>query len=214
MPSDQNTADDLELDIEADESGDDQEGSDADQTAVEVTLAEAPKLTPAEQNALAQEEKWLQKITAGQASIEDLQNNPALKWLAPRVEKRLGALEQAPTIDEIVEKKLKEKQEEQDFKNLQANLPKLSPAQAEILKERYAELVKSGASRLIALKTAIDLSGIANQKKGAPLPPMGKPKTKMTLDINAIAKDEKLYKEMIKDPEGFAATYGFELESK
>lgn len=211
MPSDQNTAvDELKIDIEADESGDDPENTEKDDSK-EVDLSlDQKQMTPAEKSAQDQENRWYADIVAGKRSIEDLKN-AGLNWLVPRVEKRLGALEKTPDIEEIVAKKLQEQQEETEFKKLQSSIPRLSKPTADALKREYVDMVNSGANRLTALKNALRLTGINSEKiESAPLPPVGKSSTKAKMDMDAISKDEKLWKEFIKDPEAFKRKHGVE----
>lgn len=211
MPSDVNTAvDELELDIDADESGDDPENTDKDDsTEVDLSLVQK-QMTPAEKSAQDQENRWYADIIAGKRSIEDLKA-ANLAWLVPRVEKRLGALEKTPDIEEIVTKKLQEQQEEAEFKKLQSSIPKLSKPSADALKREYVDMVKAGANRVTALKAALRLTGINSEKtESAPLPPVGKTSAKGKLDMDAVSKDEKLWKEFLKDPEAFKRKHGME----
>lgn len=211
MPSDQNTAsDELDLDIESDESGDDQTNTDKDDSSeVDLSLVDKQE-TPAEKSAKDQENRWYADIIAGKRTIEDLKASH-LTWLLPRVEKRLGANEKTPDIEQIVTKKLQEQREEEDFKRMQSSIPKLSPPQADQLKRDFAELVNAGAKRVTALKSAMRLNGIGETPpSSAPLPPASRPSSKGVLDMDTVSKDDKLWKEFLKDPEAFKRKHGME----
>jgi hypothetical protein len=221
MSNDENTAgDELQLEVIAqDESiGDSQtteqsEGeTEETQLNLETDEAEVGKLSPAEENAKRQEEAWLNKIIAGKAQVED-----APKWLHARLEGRLNATVKLPETEEVVKKLLEKEREAQEFKALQAQIPKLTPVQAKELTDRFNTLKAAG--KVVALQAALDAMGLSQKVKEAEMrgmakgrmsfPQSGQPSVRKPEQATIggvpmdVLSDEKKWNEMIRTGDSF-----------
>lgn len=132
----------------------------------------------AEIEAQKQEDAWYANILSGKKSLDDLKTMP---WLFTRVQSRLNAVQKTPDIERIVEQKLKEKEEDMKFNNLQSQLPKMSNEQASKLKELYSKYRPLG--KFTALETAVNLLGLSTKIQEAEK--RGIAKARMSLPSNS-----------------------------
>lgn len=187
MSNDMNTlVDELELQVIEDgesvvdpQATPDGEGEVTTVLDLEVSEPKADKLTPAQEQAERQVEAWLQKVTSGAAKIED-----APGWVQKRLNTALELEAKQPEIEEVVRKTLERERANAEFKELQAQIPPLTPAQASELKERFNALKSPGKEALV-LRTLLDAMGLSQKVKEAEqrgiakgrlsLPPSGQP---------------------------------------
>lgn len=216
MPSDElTTGDELQLDVipETEVLEDTQSTTgegESEENGVTLNLesedAQVDKRTPAEINAQKQEDAWLTKVTTGKANVED-----APQWLHARLNARLEATNNVPETEEVVKKVLEQEREAQEFKNLQAQIPQLTEAQAKELQERFNTLKPAG--KVVALKAAMDAMGLSQAVKEAEargiakgrisLPVSGQPPVRRTEQIIGgvpadVITDDKKWREMIR----------------
>ena len=112
-----------------------------------------------------QVEHWVEEISAGKKSLNDL---PADKqWLKPGIESGLNLIAKEPEIDKIVEEKLLKKEAEHAFKSTLQTLTSmsLSKAQRETLNEEFNDLKAEGLSDLKALTKAMKVAGISADRE-------------------------------------------------
>ena len=111
----------------------------------------------------------MRKIDSKELTLEDLKKSKQ-KWAAEEIEKRIaqGKKEQAKAeeldVDAIVERKLREKQDDQDFQAKQAKLQALglSNQEREALLAEYKELRTEGLNnKNVALDKAMRLAGVS-----------------------------------------------------
>jgi len=215
MSSTQDTkADELEIDIAEDESGNDSrtiENNEGEQEDSELNLEvqeEAPvdKLSPAEAHAKQQEEAWLSKVISGKSDVTD-----APSWLHARLNTRLESTNNAPNTEDVVKKILEQEREENEFKNLQSEIPKLTPLQAKELQERFSSLKSAG--KVVALRASLDAMGLSQKLKDAEakgiakgrmsIPRSGQPSVRKSdqsvggVPLNVI-NDDKAWNKMIR----------------
>lgn len=215
MPSEQDSdPGELQLEIEdtaetesADDTQTTEEGEGESGSKLDLNADEkVDKLSPAEENAKRQEESWLNKVVSGKAEIDD-----APKWLHPRLSARLEATEKVPETEEVVKKVMAQEREAQEFKALQATIPRLNAIQAKELQERFASLKPLGPTK--ALKTAMEIMGLSGKVKEAEargiakgrmsMPQSGQPSVKKSdkvvggVDLETI-HDDKKWNEMIR----------------
>lgn len=169
MPNDQDTeADELQIEVIAeDKSVEDTqttENSEGESEDTKVNLeTETPKVdkpSPAVEQAQRQEDAWASKILAGKGKVED-----APQWLQKRLNTRLEAMGEAPQTEEVIEKILAKKEEDREFKALEATIPPLTKSQAEELTKRYNSLKSSG--KVVALQATLDAMGLSHKIKEA-----------------------------------------------
>lgn len=172
MPNGQDIEDDeLQLDVEdtsETESDEDTQTTDKEkdgegESEEELNLEtdeKVEKLSPAEENAKRQLDAWYSKVVAGKAKVED-----APKWLQKGLNGRLEAINEEPNIDQKITQVLAKKEEDQEFKSLQSQIPKLTKEQAEQLTEKFAELKPIG--KVKALRTALELMGLSEKMREA-----------------------------------------------
>ena len=161
----------------------------------------AEELTPQQKSALAQEKAWFRKIVDGKAELED-----APKWLHSRLENLLNIDTKLPDIETLVEKKLQEKAETQQFENLKKTIPALTRNQAEELQARFKEFRPLG--KVKALQTALEFMGLTEKYKEAEtrgvhrarmtLPPSAQPHKVNKETLLDIARDQNKWKEFVR----------------
>jgi hypothetical protein len=208
MPNGQDNLDDeLELVTEEAETDDDQDATDSEQTeelnldseddsTTEDTSASEP--TPAEKSAKQQEDSWYAKVVAGKADVTD-----APSWLQSKLNNRLNSTPKEEDLDRKIEEKLRQKEEQLQFKALLSTIPVLSKSKAADLKAKFQEFKPLGS--LKALETALALTGIKtdDSKREArgrmSLPPSGRPVEKNNSDVLSIAKDEKKWQQFARN---------------
>lgn len=109
----------------------------------------------------------MRKVESGELTLEAF---PAKqKWAKEEIEKRIAQSkkEQAKAeeldVDAIVERKLREKQDDQDFQAKQAKLQALglSNQEREALLAEYKELRTAGLNKNVALDKAMRLAGVS-----------------------------------------------------
>jgi|GEM_PF-3660429 len=107
-----------------------------------------------------QVDSWMVKLISGKADIDDLP--PNMQWLRPRLEGELALLNKAPDIENLVERKFREKEEKLTYEALTSRLKKtrLNKAQQEAVQIEYTDLRDSGLSKAKALEKAMRLAGI------------------------------------------------------
>jgi len=188
MPSEMNTEVD-ELQLEVIDNGESQAGSqdtegEGETEKVQVNLekddTQSNKLTPAQENAKRQEETYLNRISGEEINpktekpyeIED-----APKWLQPKLKEQLFAKNEVPETEAVVKKVLEQEREDVQFKEIQSQIPKLTPTQAQELQDKYKDLKVLG--KVKALQLALDLMGLSREVKEAEM--RGVAKGKMSL---------------------------------
>jgi hypothetical protein len=150
-----------------------------------------------------QVDAWTIKIIKGEASLDSLEGN--LQWLYLPVKRQLDSLDKAPEIDELLDKKLAEKEDQREFNALKDQLKsvQLTNAQRAELEAEYGDLRGAGMAKSKALTKAIKLAGIkldnstSELRKRMALPEAGYYRAE---DEEGAADDlEKIVK--IKDPQ-------------
>jgi len=106
---------------------------------------------------------WLGKILNKEATVDDLPVN--LKWLKTPLLKELKALEVAPDIEAIVEKKIREKEDAMQFEQMKASLQsvELSKDKKAELSAEFKDLISAGVEKTKALNAAMKIAGIKLQ---------------------------------------------------
>lgn len=203
----------LDLDIIGESESVDAEATESEQEVNGLQLDEesaaqvaSKSLSPAEKSALQQEEAWFKKVVEGTKQIEE-----APSWLQARLQKKLDSIAKAPDIKDVAREvalqEIARQKEDAQFNQLQESIPALSKTDAEKLKAKFAELRPLG--KVKALETAMEILGltpdrmeeqsIAKARGKMTLPPSGAPSTKSENDILSIAKDQKRWKEFVKN---------------
>lgn len=153
-PKDSDIKGDTDGELFDDEQND--EGTDLDLETKEV------KETKPDNAALKRKQidAWLGKILNEEATVDDLPKN--MQWLKTPLLKELKALEVAPDVEAIVEKKMQEKEEALEFAHLKAklNVMDLSKSQRAELSSEFKDLAKAGLSKQSALLKAMKIAGI------------------------------------------------------
>ena len=109
---------------------------------------------------------WLNKINNGDKTIDDLPRNQ--RWLKPLLEKQLNSakavrkVEAEYDIDEIVERKIAEKEDKREFTLMKSALEDmdLTPSQKSDLSSEFKDLRGAGLSRAVALQKAMKIAGV------------------------------------------------------
>lgn len=190
-----------------------EEKENSEQSSQELHLEEDAttdsKLSPAEISAKQQEDSWLAKVIAGKSTVEQ-----APKWLQSKINSRLEVIGNAPKTEEIVKQALEKERKVQEFKDLQKQIPPLTPTQAKELKQRYSQL--KGADNVAALKTVLEAMGLTPKPKEIEareiakgkitLPRSGQPavrksETKVGNVPLDVIQDEKKWKQFIREGE-------------
>lgn len=212
MPNETNQGDELNITITEDESSVDSQDTKSEPENGDLDLdtntntedTSVAKLTPAEISAKNQEEAWFKNVIDGKKNIED-----APKWLQNRLNKRFEALNKEPDIEDVVDKKLAARLEEQTFQELKSALPAMDAKTAKAFSQKFAELKPLG--KVKALELTKQLLGItSDEKKSArakmTLPPSGQPKAKVSDDPVDIAKDPVRWKQFVKEQDALGAS--------
>lgn len=145
-------------------------GSDPASTTVTGEESTVLDLESEKHTAAEQKEKQIaayqKKLDAGEIALDQI---PAkLKWVREELEKRQAksqkeeAKAQELDVDAIVERKLAEKQEDQQFNTLKSDLESqdLTSEERSTLTAEYKDLRKAGLGKLKALEKAKKLAGI------------------------------------------------------
>lgn len=129
------------------------------------------KTSTADEIRQKQIDAWQKKIDLGEVQLEDLPQNQ--KWIAQHLKAKNVDVEKL--ADEIIERKLKAREEEKSFKALRSNLDTLdiSSKKKTALTEEYNDLRSSGLSKTKALEKAMKIVGIQTASRGEELPPIG-----------------------------------------
>ena len=108
---------------------------------------------------------WLGKVLNGEATVDDLPKN--LQWLKTPILKELKKLEAIPDVESIVENKLREKEEAQEFAHLKAKLAvmDLTKSQKAELSAEFKDLAGAGVAKAKALVKAMKITGIELDSK-------------------------------------------------
>lgn len=118
----------------------------------------------------------MRKIESGELTLDSIPVKQ--KWAKEEIERRtaLKQKEQAKSeeldVDAIVERKLREKQDEQDFQAKQTKLQALgiSSQEREALLAEYKDLRTAGLSKNVALDKAMRLAGISFERSNPQMP--------------------------------------------
>jgi len=117
-----------------------------------------------------QVEAWATKVLAGKASLDDLSGD--LAWLKPEVSKQLDKLStSAPVLEKLVEKKIAEKEEANQFKSLKGELDSLglSANQKQLIQAEFKDFLEAGLPQLKALQKAMKVAGINSESESIDL---------------------------------------------
>lgn len=171
MDEQTHTADELEIDINADEAADtaaddtkDQDTeSEDEQKRDTLDVGEKPTdKSRAETARDKQAEAWATKIANGVKTIDDLP--PDLKWLKPHVEAKLGTSKKPVDeldLDSKVEEVVTKKENERKLRNLVAELNETLPRAKKVeLKEKRDRFLAKGLSPLDSLEAAMEALNI------------------------------------------------------
>jgi len=162
-----------------------------------------PKKLSAEEQRKKQVDVWTQRVVDGEVDIDDLP--PNLKWLKNPIKRNLDAISKVPDIDEVVEKKIAEREAEKEFQRLKASLKDLemTSSQRKQLQEEFSELTGAGLLKDKALAKALKIVGAKEEdinldrRMAAVLPKPGNQSSKneieLTLDnYNDIPSDKRV----------------------
>lgn len=124
------------------------------------TQTEKPVDKAAEQRQ-KQIDHWVNEIAAGNKSIDDLPADKA--WLKPGINQGLGNLQKQPEIDEIVDRRIAEKEALNEFRAKQKiiNAMSLTKEKRDILNEEFNENKSLGLADNVALTKAMKVAGIS-----------------------------------------------------
>lgn len=169
MSDDNKQTDDEIKDITDSEPGTDT-AENSEETSIDEVLTE-PKQEETTKPSIGEVQRdkavnaWTQKILNGEADLDNLP--PAQRWMRPFIENKIGAYQKEPEIDQIVERKMAEKEEKQNFTSLKDFLKdqKLSPTQKATLATEFKDLRANGVSPFKALEKAIKLAQIPMDKE-------------------------------------------------
>lgn len=159
---------------------------DTDSTAEEIeeeldlNKEEKPALSKGEQERQKQLEVWTSRIKNGERTIDELPAN--LKWMKPLLQERFKTVKE-PSLEELVEKKLAEREDAQKFALLRENInsQRLTATQKKELEAEFKEFVRLGLPKSKALEKAarvvnVDLTQEVDEtlRKAMQLPPLGR----------------------------------------
>lgn len=201
--------DDLHLHDDTDRDIDDDLDSDVidDESETPADTRDGEPKSASEEAAEKQEKSWLDKISSGDKTLEDMPEN--LGWLKKRVEARLKPENEEPKTDlsSAVRQALQEERAKEEFKYLVEDLKAqdLSDEDDSQLKEAFNELI-SDFSRpthkqmLRALNFARKIVGIKDtsqvikdrRRKSIELPPLGGLKRKPIKNDSLSETEKKL----------------------
>jgi len=118
-----------------------------------------PKKPSAEQQAQKQVEAWTLKVINGDVDVNELPKD--VKWLKPSIEKKLAMSQKEPEINDLVEKAVAKKADEDAFLKLKSSLNDLSlnKEQRSDLQVEFAELLQAGLPKSKALRKALKIVG-------------------------------------------------------
>ena len=161
---------------------------------VQISKAEFERQNQIEANAI--------KILRGEKSLDDLEGDT--QWLYLPVKNLLDTMNKAPEIEQLVEKKMAEKEDSKEFDTLkkQLNSISLNSTQREELQTEYKDLRSAGLSKSKALSKAIKMAGVKfdtsmdELKRNMALPKSGNYRTED--DSTDLSDFEKVAQ--IKDP--------------
>lgn len=121
---------------------------------------EERRLSPQEIQMQKQIDVWVDKIVSGERGIDELPRNQ--EWMIPHIEERINQAAKAPEIEDIVERKLQQREEARQFDQMKNDLERtpLSRTQKEDLQQQYQDLRQSGLTQAKALKIAMQLAGV------------------------------------------------------
>lgn len=178
----------------------------------EKPSVKAKAVAPGEAQRQKMVEAWALKVTDGEADLDDLP--PKQKWMKPLIEQRLGLQKKVDELDQtteqIIVRKLAEKEEAKRFDELKKLAKDLSSSQKAQIKSEYQDLRSQGLNPSKALETAYKIAQIESEdettilRKRMAIPEVGDGKTFFGAPIpndELPAKEEdrmKLYAEMAK----------------
>lgn len=119
---------------------------------------------------------YQRKLDAGEITLDQIPVKA--KWVREEIEKRQKKVQQEQSkaeeldVDAIVERKLREKQDEQEFNSVKSSLEKqdLTSEEREALLTEYVDLRKAGLDKLMAIKKAKRIAGIGEETARPSLP--------------------------------------------
>ncbi len=220
MSDDKNQTDSDLFDTEGSESSTDaastteteNEELDLGEERANETLSKSKPIAPGEAQRQKMVDAWTLKVTEGEA---DLENLPAKqKWMKPLIEQKLGLqkkeAEFTQSADQIIEKKLAEKEEAKRFKDLVEFTKTLPLSERKAIAEKFKTFKARGLVGSDALLTAHEAIGVNREDDNSVLQKrMAIPETGnytgspvvITKDGELPTKEEdrlKLYAEMAK----------------
>ncbi len=173
MSDDRNQTDSDLFDTEGSESSTDaasttdieNEELDLGEESANETLSKTKPITPGEVQRKKMVDAMTLKVTEGEV---DLDNLPAKqKWMKPLIEQQLGLqkkeVEFSQSADQIIEKKLAEKEEAKRFKNLVEFTKTLPLGERKIIAEKFKTFRERGLSQSDALETAHEVVGSSKE---------------------------------------------------
>jgi len=122
---------------------------------------------PAEEAKQRQLTSWMQKIESGEKSLDDLPKNQ--RWMKRDLEAKLNKVnkerevEADYDIDEIVERKMKAKEDAQHFNSIkdQLNSTKLNAEQKATIADEFKDFRGAGLNKAKSLEKALKVAGVA-----------------------------------------------------
>lgn len=103
-------------------------------------------------------DSWSKKVKSGEKELGDIPEDQ--QWLKPLVEEQVGRKE--PDLDELVERKLSEREQTNRFESLKRELTSLglSQDQKATLESRYKGFRQKGLSQLDSLEASMEIAGV------------------------------------------------------
>lgn len=216
--------DDLDLDLDGDDQGteaddvstDDGKTTSQEDESTDLDLEEKETSKGNSDAARdAQAKAWANKILAGEKSFDDLPKDK--KWLVPFITERVDAYRStkktAPSedLDALLEAKLKQREDDRQFKDLEAQIRSLGLPQSQLreVNAEYKALKAEGLSPLKALQSAakiarVEFDDTASRRRSLSTPKVGggvkEARSIADVDVNSLSDDD-LYK-MVSSMQG------------
>lgn len=171
-----------------------------DELLPEESTQTEPTAKPAEIQAQKNVAHWVDEITSGRKSIDDLPRDK--QWLKSRIEAELKVIAKEPDIDAKIEERLLIKEEQRAYKALvrDLNSMNLTRDQKATIKSELEDLKSNGLSDFKALEKAAKIAGVSLDaedrdrmilRQRMALPAQG---TRPVRDSNPKVTDEDFFK--------------------